>query len=303
MTEFLTEALTFAKRGVHVFPCAENDKMPAIGKSSGGHGCNDATTNADKIRAWWRENAKYNIGIATGERSRVWVLDIDTKDDGALSLRQLEAVYGALPETRMAITPTGGMHYYWRWNPDKPVKNSTSKIGKGIDTRGKGGYVVAPPSVRPQGEYVWLTDCPSVEAPEWLLTVLNREEPRRLHTPRDFTPPTNEEAMRLLERLAPWRCDNYDAWANVGMALAELGGEGLRLWDWWSRKSNKYKPGLCDEKWPSFEPEGIKFGSLVYWASQDSPAPIRPPQNANQRNGRGLKMTSEDYGRIIASGR
>jgi hypothetical protein len=84
-------------------------------------------------------------------------------------------------------------------------------------------------------------------------------------------------AERNLERLAAWRCDDYDAWVHVGMALSELGNEGFELWDAWSRCSAKYDANEMPRKWASFKPgDGYTLASLTYWANQDNPPMPRP---------------------------
>lgn len=79
-------------------------------------------------------------------------------------------------------------------------------------------------------------------------------------------------ATTSLARLKKERCDEYDAWIKVGLALSELGPIGLHLWETWSKKSPKYREGVCATKWATFtkDPQ-ISVGSLVYWADQDSP--------------------------------
>ena len=90
--------------------------------------------------------------MVTGSLSAFIVVEADTPKghdiDGIASLRKLVADNGALPETLMAESPTGSLHYYFRC-PATPIKNSASRIGPGIDVRGDGGMVLAPPSVRP----------------------------------------------------------------------------------------------------------------------------------------------------------
>jgi hypothetical protein len=91
-----------------------------------------------------------------------------------------------------------------------------------------------------------------------------------------------------LARLALWRRDNYAAWLEVGMALAELGRDGLTLWDHWSRGSSKYRPGVCREKWATFRPrDGVTLSSLTYWARVDSllPLPARLVQDPQHQQG------------------
>jgi Bifunctional DNA primase/polymerase, N-terminal/Primase C terminal 1 (PriCT-1) len=160
----LRTALTLAARGLHVFPCVPSAKTPACT-----HGCKDATIDTVTIQAWWRSCPDFNIGIATGPASNLFVTDVDG-DDGEGSLRKLEAAHGPLPATVEVITPRG-RHLYFKW-PHLPLRNTVGKLADGIDTRGDGGYVLAPPSVHPSGrKYCWSVDTANAfaEAPRWLL--------------------------------------------------------------------------------------------------------------------------------------
>ncbi len=113
----------------------------------------------------------HNVGIVTGEASGVWVLDVDPKDGGYESLAALEAEHGALPDTYRVRTGSGGLHVYYSW-PGFPVGNSVKRLGPGLDVRGTGGQVVAPPSVTPQGSYTVLDDATVAAAPSWLLDLV-----------------------------------------------------------------------------------------------------------------------------------
>jgi hypothetical protein len=131
------------------------------------------TKNTNNIAWYWEDNPKANVCIATGAMSGIFVVDLDTKEghasDGIASMADLEAEHGPLPMTRQAISPSGSIHYYFR-HPGGKIKNSESQIAPGIDIRGDGGMVLAPPSVKPgKGAYRWLNDLPAAEAPQWLL--------------------------------------------------------------------------------------------------------------------------------------
>ena len=157
-------AIALAKRGMAVFPCLPRDKLPMTE-----HGCKDATTDPETIRAWWSEQPDCNVAIATGVVSKVFVVDVDGLDAEA-ELRKLEHKHGALPATVEAITARG-RHLYFKV-PGVPVRNSAGRIAPGVDTRGDGGYVLAPPSVHPSGRrYRWSVDSVSAfaAAPTWLL--------------------------------------------------------------------------------------------------------------------------------------
>jgi Bifunctional DNA primase/polymerase, N-terminal/Primase C terminal 1 (PriCT-1) len=160
----LETALSLASRGLHVFPCKSREKKPASW-----NGLKGATTDRNIIAGWWR-SSDYNIGLATGERSSVFVVDIDGMDAEA-ELIKLESKHGVLPRTIESITARG-RHLFFTY-PDRAIRNSASKIAPGIDVRGDGGYVLAPPSVHPSGKcYEWSVDSADAfaAAPNWLLS-------------------------------------------------------------------------------------------------------------------------------------
>ena len=161
MGALLETALSLASRGLHVFPYKPRDKEPAVW-----NGLRAATTDQNVIRGWWRSR-DLNIGLATGERSGVFVVDIDAEAE----LAKLESRHGTLPGTVESIT-TKGRHIYFVW-PGRRIPNSASKIAPGIDVRGDGGYVLAPPSIHPSGKpYAWSVDSASsfAAAPDWIIT-------------------------------------------------------------------------------------------------------------------------------------
>jgi hypothetical protein len=95
--------------------------------------------------------------------------------DAELELRKLEAEHDPLPATVEALTARG-RHLYFNM-PDAPVRNSAGKIAAGVDTRGVGGYVLAPPSIHPSGRaYAWSVDSASLiaDAPDWLLARITK---------------------------------------------------------------------------------------------------------------------------------
>jgi hypothetical protein len=162
-------AFKLAERGLAVFPLKARDKIPATR-----HGCKDATKDLEVIAAWWDGWPQANIGIATGSKSGIWVLDIDG-EEGEASLRDIEKRMQRLPATVEAITGGGGRHLFFRLPDfdDAPViKNSAGQLGTGLDVRGEGGYVVAPPSIHPSGRfYTWSVDSASEFADPPVITL------------------------------------------------------------------------------------------------------------------------------------
>ena len=130
-----------------------------------------------------------NVGVATGRPSGVWALDVDPRHGGHETMRALVAQHGDLPPTRTHRTPGGGWHHFWTMPADGDVRNSVGRIGPGVDVRGTGGYVAAPPTVRETtpdavgGAYAVELDVPAVEAPGWLLGLARpREQPPAIIT-------------------------------------------------------------------------------------------------------------------------
>jgi hypothetical protein len=132
----------------------------------------DATADFDTIRQWWRDDPNYNVAIATGAASRLFVIDIDGID-AETELHKLEAEHGLLPPSVEVITARG-RHVYFQW-PACAIRNSASKIAPGVDVRGQGGFVLCPPSIHPSGRrYEWSVDTGNslAAAPQWLLDKL-----------------------------------------------------------------------------------------------------------------------------------
>lgn len=120
----------------------------------------DRLPTEDEVRTWWRRWPDSNIAILTGAISGLVVVDIDPRHGGDESLLDL----GPLPDTLTATTGGGGQHLYWQ-HPGYPVPNAAG-IRHGIDVRGDGGYVLAPPSGhRSGGVYAWDDAQPSEPAP------------------------------------------------------------------------------------------------------------------------------------------
>lgn len=159
--ELGSTATDYAEWGWPVFPLAHQSKVPAIPKKKGGNGFKDATNDPERIKKWWTRHPTHNVGLATGHMFDV--IDIDTKEpdkttptpEGVRSFNQLLEA-GDLPECHgVAVTASGGMHLYVKASG----KGNYAAIRPGVDYRGRGGYVVAPPSVLTNRQgYTWLIE-------------------------------------------------------------------------------------------------------------------------------------------------
>jgi hypothetical protein len=161
-TEVELAALAYARRGLYVFPTAPASKAPDTA-----HGFHDATLDEAAIRRWYADDPRRGVAIATGPRSGVFGIDVD--DLGAL----VACVdrFGPLPPTAATHTPRGGLHLVLRYPLLVDVPSRTDWPVDGIDVRGSGGYLVAPPTTLANGSYRWaehgsasFADAP----PDWL---------------------------------------------------------------------------------------------------------------------------------------
>jgi hypothetical protein len=177
MNTLLEAALSYASKGWHVFPL--KGKIPLTPD-----GFKSATVNEALIRKWWELWPNANIGIATGAASDLVVIDIDKKSGGWTSVAELNNEGHFFSTEYEVETGGGGAHFYYE-HPGHPIKNKAG-LFPGIDVRGDGGYVVAPPSTHESGKpYVSLNPAhrPNL-LPEWLLDKL-KEAPK--------APPSNAD--------------------------------------------------------------------------------------------------------------
>ena len=115
-------------------------------------GVHDASSSAEVVSSWWRMWPDANVGLATGE---LIVIDVDGPL-GEASLQRLQDEHGPLPAT-LEATSGRGRHLYFA-DPAEPLGNSVGRLGGGLDVRGNGGYIVAPPSLHADGHrYRWRT--------------------------------------------------------------------------------------------------------------------------------------------------
>jgi hypothetical protein len=205
-------ALTYASRGIPVLPlhhpvahtrsarpipagrplaqpewwtaCSCGDRVcPQFAKHPIGglvpHGVKDATTNRARVLAWWTSHPLANIGLATGHRFDV--LDVDGPA-GEQAIRELAAEHGLVSSGPLVRTGGGGWHYYLT---PTGLGNAHPAGLEHVDWRGRGGYVVAPPSRHRSGHpYQWAPGRDLVTPPgEIPAVLLERLQPRQLQRP------------------------------------------------------------------------------------------------------------------------
>lgn len=202
MADMLDHALSLRARGLLVFPLVERGKKPAVkwGKLT------IEGVDEKRIRTWWRKTPDANVGVACGPESNVFVLDVDG-DRGAASIVALQRMHGLLPRTWHSLTGKGE-HYWFRLPPGRECRNTARRLGEGLDTRGAGGYVVAPGSIHETGrEYRWDVDghpddVDIADAPDWLVELVDPPKAPRNGTPQSAAPDCGSDryAQAALER-------------------------------------------------------------------------------------------------------
>jgi hypothetical protein len=177
-------AAEYLARGWSVLPVRARDKRPLIAWEP----LQTARPSENDVVEWFERWPDANIGIVTGEISNLIVVDVDSKHGGDDSIERLQQRFGSLPPTAESKTGGGGRHLYFA-HPGILCRNRAG-LTQGIDLRGDGGYVVAPPSVHPNGRrYTWAQGHSPAEIspaplPRWLI---------------------GEGGIRTGRRLADWR--------------------------------------------------------------------------------------------------
>ena len=141
-----TAALRYAQRGWYVIPVHSahtgrcscgSSACSSVGKHPRTlHGLNDATIDTSRIQEWWSHWPDANVGIVTGARSGLVVVDVDPRNGGDDRLANLERTQGALPKTIESLTGGGGQHFFFQ-HPGGSIKSRP--IAKGVDIKADGG--------------------------------------------------------------------------------------------------------------------------------------------------------------------
>jgi hypothetical protein len=301
----LRAALRYAAKGCHVFPVSPKTGVAYLSEEKTGRKWG-ASSDPVVVEKMFRRYPRADIGIATGAISGFFVLDRDNKNgrDGEASLAALLHAYRERwLFAAKASTPNNGLHYYFQ-HPGRHVHTTTSKLGSGLDVRGDGGMVIAPPS---RGrKWISHSSYGIRSAPDWLIKLVceEREPPRPRNAlakrpssqplqlpspelrelmlqdagrglstdPDDLLVPEDTElkVWCALQVISP-DCD-YDTWWRTGCAIfAALGYDGKERFVEWSSDAPNRFPGweACEKKWNECaKSRAIRPETLFWFADQ-----------------------------------
>jgi hypothetical protein len=288
----LDAALAYAARGLKVFPAlikAGAKKSHKSAEHSGGERWG-ATRNSDQIRRDFTKWPDALIGLPTDADNGLWVLEADTlkgrhKHDGLASLQALMAQHGPLPETLTAESPSGSRHLYFRWPEGLTIKNATNAPAPGLDVRGEGGMVIAPPSLRETGAYRWVCEAEIAEAPCWLLQLVAgpADDKPQPQSSDDIDPEALgtlweiRAALSTILREERNRSLDWQGWNNFGMATFRAAGgseDGFALFDSFSQHSGEYDDVDTRKRWQGYHscpPHTLGFAYLASEAHKIDP--------------------------------
>lgn len=246
-----------------IFPVGPN-KAPLVA------GWQDKATRNGYTISQWEAQGAVAWGILCGAANGLFVIDLDVdKTTGELigeaSFKTLLR-YSRLLDRANVHTPSGGRHIYCKHFDG--ARNTTNKIGPKIDTRGQGGYVVAPGSIVGGGSYAGHFPDVLPPVPMGLRAML-------LHTPRTPAHAINRltHMGELQELLSHIPADlSYGNWVAVLMALHDRfngSEEGFALADQWSATGAKYRSGEVAAKWRSFKRSGVSWATIPALARQN----------------------------------
>ncbi|MCO5131198.1 MAG: bifunctional DNA primase/polymerase [Xanthobacteraceae bacterium] len=266
-TSVFNAAVHMAQAGWMIFPAPPGEKKSYKSIEFSGT-LWGATRDPDIVRDDFTRWPQARIGLLTGPDNNCFVLDVDTEEghgvDGFASLALLETAHGSLPPTLQAESPSGSIHYYFR-HPGIHVRSRKLKGSAGIDVKGNGGMIIAPPSANPEGgAYRWRNALPIADAPSWLLDMIVSTEPDRA-TATDVAAITEYSIDEIRWWIDRNRSEfdeitqDQGEWVFFGKALKlhAPGDDGLDLllsltYDgaelitkrWWNEFSADYKAGM-----------------------------------------------------------
>lgn len=302
MSEILEAALAYAAQGwkvVHLYwiedgrcSCGRSDCRSPGKHPIPANGLKSATTDPETIGRWFAMFPRANIAIATGRESGVWALDVDPHKGGADSMSELESAY-SFPECFHSMTGGGGDHYLFAYPNDEALSvPSRVDILPGLDVRGDGGYIVAPPSNHASGHFYEWEDgfSPFDDDSEEIYSEICRSAGQKFGLYRELKA-QGEDGEPLFQSAPAWNIDEAELkkikvalsildvdsrehWLTAGMSLHSTGWDhAFELWCEWAIQSDKFDLNDSRRVWRSltYKGDGSTLGSLYHLANEIAP--------------------------------
>lgn len=290
----LTAALAYAERGWAVSIVERGGKAPNTRLMPHGH--LSASKDPDVIGGWFAQCPNDNLALVTGETADRLGLDADADKGGLETLAQLTKEHGPLPKTPMVHTGGGGMHLYFRWPVGVTVTNGPLAGLPGLEVKGNGSGLVAPPSLHKSGvRYQWNRklgpDIPLADPPEWLLERLRENghratsatvaEVRAVEESPHLTDTGNAERFRRLhgedarwcEPLGGWLLwDGYRWRADTGGMVLELAKETALTIYGEAAEAKSEEERKAKAKWAMASESQARLDAMLYLARSLLPA-------------------------------
>ena len=273
-----------------VFPCRRKDETDSEGRTLKAkspltrNGFKDATQDEAQIRRFWASHPDALVGVPTGSRTGLAVIDFDTSKAGSSAQDWLGENQSILLTTRVHQTGggSGGRHYIFSTPTGVKIRGGVSvTLGKvrrdGLDIRAEGGYIIWWPLH--YGQSGPMGDIKSLPAGLIDERRMDLELPAELAAKLPPKPGTSgdfqRDLPRITEALSYIHPAPYDSWLMVGMALHYASGgadDGLDLWDAWASggitgelPDNYAGRADMEYRWQSFHLDrgrGVTLGSL-----------------------------------------
>lgn len=268
---WLPYAMRYAGLGWATFPlhwmvsgkcsCGDGDCRSPAKHPLTAAGVHDATTDPVTLQAWAQRWPQANLGLAL--RDHLVVIDTDPRNGGDITLDELQTKHGPLPDTALQMTGGGGTHHVYR---NATGLKPPGKLGKGVDVKGEGGYIVVEPSIHASGTaYAWEASSDPTDGaaiaplPDWVVSgpkgpALQLVSSGMIHA---------QQAIEIRSALGYINADDRDTWVRMGMALHSTGAaNAYGLWTEWSQQSDKFDPADQRRTWNSFKPSTIHVESI-----------------------------------------
>jgi len=294
--DVLAAALRYARRGWKVFPTRAGGKNPhKSAQHSNGRNWG-MTSDEDEIRRDYATWPEAGVALPTGRDNMFFVVDVDSPEghdhDGIANFEAAQREHGVVPETQMARTPSGGVHYFFKYPAEGEVRCITDGSWiRGVDVKGRGGYVLAAPTVKTVdgvevGRYDWINRVEMAEAPQWILDAViarPRERPLSSEMRSSRTTVSIEEIRRIMDVIPNGERGHEDRewgnWNKIAMTLYRVTGgseDGFEIFKKWCDKSRKSgQRESHDETWRRIggsPPSFLTVGTLIREANIADPS-------------------------------